>query len=652
MRYEMNRRKSLRLVFSLWTLGTFFLICLPSVFWISQEMLDLRRTFADHYSGQQAADIRNRTMQRLQSYLSSCFQLAASPAVRSWLKNEFHPVERAQAFATFTAFSRNMENTPTPYAVVSSSLRYYRNNEFKSLIVKDRPLDSWYFRTLSRTNRFMLYIDYDPALDLTHFWINVPVHESADENSFLPAKPLGLVGAGIDISVFLHAMLEIEFKDSFITFFNEEGIIMAYKEIQYIKKNTVFSLLDRASDQVSLSNLMQTTKGKLQPSSLSITHQDTRYLASLAWIPLSDWYVLVAIDPSAVISFERFFPLMGAISTALIILFLSMLVFINRKLINPIVHLSSIMTKMQGGDLDVRVKVKGQNEIAELNRACNAMAEEIQGHTSHLKELVHKRTEELVQKNHEILNSIFYARLVQTGMLPQSKRIAKRIPEHSINWHPRDIVSGDSYWYKETDENLYLAVIDCAGQSVPAAFMTMTVHSVLNHIVWYLNDDPAAMLMELDRLIRVTFNQEEISEAQSNNGLDIALLMIQPEKKTLTFSGARIPLFYLHDKDVQRIRSDEQSIGYINAEQILTFSVHEIQYTPGDRVFISTDGLFNQPGKEGLEPFGIPRFSKLVRETAAADIETQCSHILQEVEHYSAANGQTDDITLVALVLP
>jgi len=654
----MNRRKSLRVMFSLWTLGTFLVICLPSIFWISREMLDLRRSFAERYSGQRASDIRNRTIQRMKSDLSSCFQLAESPAVRTWLKNEFDPTARAQAFGTFDAFSRNMENTPAVYAVVSSSLRYYLKNEFQSLISKNNPVDDWYFRSLSRSERFMLDIDYDPALDLTRFWINVPVHETAGGTSAGAqyTDTLGVVGTGLDISVFLRTMLEIDLEGSFITFFNARGIIMAYQNVQYINRNTIFSLLDLPSERTALSNLMQTAKNATAPvyalPSLSVEHRGTRYHASLAWIPLIDWYALVFIDTSAIISFERFLPLIGTISAALITLFVTMLVFTNRRLIRPIVRLSSVMTRMQGGDLEVRAQATGRDEIGELALACNAMADEIQGYTSRLEEMVRKRTEELVRKNHEMVDSISYARLIQSGMLPKRSRIAHRISDHSIIWRPRDIVSGDFYWYKEVEESLYLAVVDCTGHGVPGAFMTMTANAVLDHIIWYLNDDPAAMLMELDRLMRTTLNQDEASEAQSNDGLDIALVMIQPGRQTLVYSGARIPLFYLHEGTIELIRGDRQSIGYTNTEQVLSFSAHEIHYTPGDRIFISTDGLFDQTGGEKQKPFGTTRFGELILETASLDLEGQRNRILMELDRHSAEDGQLDDITVVALALP
>ncbi|HPH01852.1 MAG TPA: SpoIIE family protein phosphatase [Spirochaetota bacterium] len=663
----MNWRKSLRVMFSIWTLGTFLIICLPAIFWISSEMLDLRRSFADSLSGQKASDIKNRTIQRMKSDLSSCFQLAESPAVRSWLKNEFDPRARDLAFGTFDAFSKNMENNPAVYAVVSSSLRYYLKNEYQSLISKKNPVDDWYFRTISRPERFMLDIDYDPGLDLTRFWINVPVHETAGDAGSAARynDTLGVVGTGLDISVFLKTMLRIEdtnrdeekkLKNAFIAFFNSRGIIMAYQNVNCINRTSIFSLLDIPNERTALSNLMTTVRNSESvsntPPSLPLEHHGTQFHASLVWIPMIDWYALVFIDTSELISFDRFAPLIAIISAALVTLFLAMLFFTNNRLIKPIVRLSAIMTRMQGGDLEVRAEATGHDEIGELALACNAMADEIKGYTSRLEEMVRKRTEELVRKNHEMVDSISYARLIQSGMLPKRSRISHRISDHSIIWRPRDIVSGDFYWFKEVEDILYLAVVDCTGHGVPGAFMTMTANAVLDHVIWYLNDDPAAMLMELDRLMRTTLNQDDASDAQSNDGLDIALVMIQPEKHSFVYSGARIPLFFMHKGKVEMVRGDRQSIGYTNSEQVLSFTAHEINYVPGDRLFISTDGLFDQTGGDRAKPFGTTRFSELILETAGLDLEGQRNRILMELDTHAGGGGQLDDITVFALALP
>jgi serine phosphatase RsbU (regulator of sigma subunit)/HAMP domain-containing protein len=548
-----------------------------------------------------------------------------------------------------------MKNRPTVYSVVSSSLRYYLKNEFQSIISKNNPTDDWYFRTLARSERFMLNIEYNPTRNQTRFWINVPVHETTGgtQAEINYTDTLGVVGTGLDISVFLRTMLDIDLNGSFITFFNNQGTIMGHQNISLINRSSVFSMLDLTSERTSLSNMMQRAhETPASLPSLTLNHKGTRYRASLVLIPILDWYALVFIDTNAIISLQRFIPLIGTMSAALITLLLAMLVYTNKRLIKPIVRISSIMTRMQGGDLEVRAPTGSKDEIGELALACNSMADEIKGYTSRLEEMVKKRTDELVRKNHEMVDSISYARLIQSGMLPKRSQISRLIPDHSIVWRPRDIVSGDFYWYKEAKDCLYLAVVDCTGHGVPGAFMTMTSNSVLDHIIWYLDDDPGAMLMELDRLMRTTLNQDEVSEAQSNDGLDIALVMIQPEKKSFTYSGARIPLFFLHGGQVEMIRGDRQSIGYTNYQQVLSFTTHERAYTPGDRIFISTDGLFDQTGGERVKPFGTTRFSELIVESANMDLAEQRKMILQALDKHAADCDQLDDITVFSLTLP
>ncbi len=196
---------------------------------------------------------------------------------------------------------------------------------------------------------------------------------------------------------------------------------------------------------------------------------------------------------------------------------------------------------------------------------------------------------ELEQKNQDTLDSIIYAKKIQEAILPLKTKIRKYLPESFVFHRPRDIVSGDFYWFKFTRGKIFVASVDCTGHGVPGAFMSMIGSILLDDIINKKEvNEPEEILEQLHLGIVKALKQSYKSKA-SSDGMDVALCVIDISLNTLTFSGAFRPLIFIRNGELNRIRATPLAIGGFRDES-LKFTRHEIALEKGDQFYIFSDG--------------------------------------------------------------
>jgi serine phosphatase RsbU (regulator of sigma subunit) len=270
-----------------------------------------------------------------------------------------------------------------------------------------------------------------------------------------------------------------------------------------------------------------------------------------------------------------------------------------------------------------------------------------------ISEKVTLRTDIADKKNKEIIASINYAKLIQEAVLPEKIRINEAFPHSFILYKPKDIVSGDFYWFSEKENKKFIAAVDCTGHGVPGAFVSMLGHSLLYQAVNDKNiTDPAMILEDVHKNIRRVLKQyEETSELR--DGMDIALCVYDSTTNELIFSGASRPLFMISGDSKKRMLSEFKGEKYGIGGKVLgkerTFTSHKIPVVSGDIVFLFTDGFADQ--------FGGLRGKKLMKKRLK-EILLKISH-LQMHEQQFALNcyldewkgnlEQVDDILIIGL---
>ena len=258
--------------------------------------------------------------------------------------------------------------------------------------------------------------------------------------------------------------------------------------------------------------------------------------------------------------------------------------------------------------------------------------------------------DELADKNKHITDSIHYAKTIQEAILPSKTAILNRLNDFFLGFYPKDIVSGDFYWYAENDESVFIAAVDCTGHGVPGAFMSMIGSAILNQIVKEMKiTEPAKILNQLNRNVRIALKQD-IDEDASRDGMEICLCRIDRDK--VIFSGGHRPLFYVKNNEFHILKGDKESIGGKQKHEDKIFTNQEITLTRGLRtvIYLTTDGFQDQPNPEGKK-IGSKGLQELILKYNHLPSVEQKSKFEEELKNHSGSEGQRDDITIIGIVL-
>jgi serine phosphatase RsbU (regulator of sigma subunit) len=256
-----------------------------------------------------------------------------------------------------------------------------------------------------------------------------------------------------------------------------------------------------------------------------------------------------------------------------------------------------------------------------------------------------RETAEAVNK--VMMDSIQYAKIIQTSLLPNIADVKTYLSNSFFLWLPRDIVGGDIIYMDSFKEGFLLAVIDCTGHGVPGAFMTMVASTSLRRIT---QDEkcyePANILKRLNFMVKTSLQQDR-EDAHSDDGLDAAICWIKSKEKTLSFAGAKLPLYYIKEDKLNIITGDKHSLGYKSSNLEFEFSTHTIKIETGMSFYLSTDGFVDQLGGDKRLPFGNKRFRALLKEIQRLSFDEQSKKIMQAFKEYKGDNDRQDDVTVV-----
>ncbi|NOQ26608.1 MAG: SpoIIE family protein phosphatase [Bacteroidales bacterium] len=263
------------------------------------------------------------------------------------------------------------------------------------------------------------------------------------------------------------------------------------------------------------------------------------------------------------------------------------------------------------------------------------------------KNKIEEQRDKLNLQNQNINASIQYAQNIQRAILPVQNQISNLF-ESFIIYRPKDIVSGDFYWFTQINNTAFLAAVDCTGHGVPGAFMSMIRNSHLNEIVIEKQiTDPAKILTLLNEKIIVSLRQ---NETENKDGMDVCFISINLDSNEITFSGAKRPLYIYKTKTSQfdEIKGDRISIGGVNKKANEEFSNHKIKVLKGDILYLSSDGLTDQNNSE-RKRFGRNKLKEIILNNVVEPMEVQ-KEILEEALHeFQQDEEQRDDITLIGI---
>lgn len=255
---------------------------------------------------------------------------------------------------------------------------------------------------------------------------------------------------------------------------------------------------------------------------------------------------------------------------------------------------------------------------------------------------------EIEQKNVSILDSILYARRIQTSLLPSEEKLLDVLNSGFVFYKPKDIVSGDFYWVEQVGDINYFAVIDCTGHGVPGAFVSLIAFNMINKVVLENKiSKPAEILKAIDELVTDLFSR---SEEKVRDGMDIGLCAYNTKSGKIEFAGAYHSLLYISkDGELGELRGNRESIGYSIFEHKKAFVHHELTIEEGMQIYMTSDGFPDQFGGEKGKKLKWKGFKTMIDQISKKPIDCQRKELSSSFDEWRNGHQQIDDICVMGI---
>jgi PAS domain S-box-containing protein len=258
-----------------------------------------------------------------------------------------------------------------------------------------------------------------------------------------------------------------------------------------------------------------------------------------------------------------------------------------------------------------------------------------------------ERNRLLQQQNKEIKDSIFYAQRIQQNSLQSKEYVSSVFNNSFVLYRPKDIVSGDFYFFFQDEENKYAIAVDCTGHGVPGAMMSMVANSIIKEVL--LNKKAKAVsqiLYELDKELFKCINS--YGTGINSDGMDAAVLSINKKSGRLHFAGAFRPLLIIRNEQVIELKASRYPLGFYNDVDKI-FEEHVILLQPGDNLYMFTDGFIDQFGGQQNKKLNRKNFRELLRTAAEMAPAEQEAFLEYSFNNWRQEEEQTDDILVIGI---
>jgi len=258
--------------------------------------------------------------------------------------------------------------------------------------------------------------------------------------------------------------------------------------------------------------------------------------------------------------------------------------------------------------------------------------------------LTHKNNV-IEEKQKEILDSITYAKRIQSAILPQPKLFKQFLEDSFVLYKPKDIVAGDFYWLEVVGDNVLFAAADCTGHGVPGAMVSVVCNNGLNRAVREFGlTNPNEIL---DKTRELVIQEFEKSDEDVKDGMDISLCALDIKTYSLKWSGANNPLWVLRNNEIIEYKADKQPIGkHFDAKP---FTFFETNLQKNDIIFIFTDGFQDQFGGAKEKKYRVSQMRELFLSIVDKNMEEQLKIIDASFESWKGDLEQIDDVCIIGV---
>jgi len=254
---------------------------------------------------------------------------------------------------------------------------------------------------------------------------------------------------------------------------------------------------------------------------------------------------------------------------------------------------------------------------------------------------------QLIEQNKSITDSIYYAQRIQESILQTPKQLNDIFENSFLIYKSKDIVSGDYYWFYETEQFKFIAVVDCTGHGVPGAMMSILANSLFKEV--FINKkilQPNEILKALDISLDLAINKQE--GASFNDGMDLALIRIDKIKNHLVFAGAFRSVIIERSCELFELKGNRYPIGFFSGIE-KRFENIEFQLQKNDSIYLFTDGFIDQFGGSKNKKLNKSNFKDLLKTIIEMDTEEKEAFLEYSFNNWKQDNEQTDDVLVIGI---
>jgi serine phosphatase RsbU (regulator of sigma subunit) len=408
----------------------------------------------------------------------------------------------------------------------------------------------------------------------------------------------------------------------------------------FLSFNIIFSALSKRSVNPRMFELVRSALG---PFICVLAFLGTQELYGGWWTG----FLIMCLGGNILHSMQTRSPIFGRIMVVVYVTVLVILIVITRPNHDWYMMLVYVGAIAIAGLLFVEVLVKLSATLYSERESKNEITTQ-KAQVEEQRAIIERKSVELESTYLRLTDSIRYAKRIQTALLPMEERIRQDLPGFFVLNRPKEIVSGDFYWFSKQDPYHFLAVADCTGHGVPGSMMTVIGNSLLNKII---NEnhvhEPAEILRLIDQLLLETIQRHEVDEEVFTDGMDIALLRINKSTGELVFAGAKRPMVVIQNGTLMEIKGDRFSIGW-SLVMDKRFHQHVCNVKVGARIYLFTDGYPDQFGHNTNKKLG-RKFYELLREISGKEMYEQHFLLDRKLKLWRSTLPQTDDVMIAGI---
>jgi serine phosphatase RsbU (regulator of sigma subunit) len=258
-------------------------------------------------------------------------------------------------------------------------------------------------------------------------------------------------------------------------------------------------------------------------------------------------------------------------------------------------------------------------------------------------QVIEKQNRVLEEKNRALTDSLNYAKLIQNAITHKDETLTQIVPDSFVLEMPLDVVSGDFVRVDVKSEKILVGLADCTGHGIPGALMSMVGCALLYDII---NHKHETCPPEILKSLNANFKKMLGRQGTINDGMDIGYCCIDTENFTLTYAGAKRPLYIIRDGILTEVKGDNQSIGG-HTDRDADFEIYRFKLREGDALYMFSDGYTDQFGGKKGKKYSSKRFKQTLLAIQNLDMQEQKNFLAKEINEWKQGLEQVDDICVL-----